>query len=173
MVELMVTVAVLAVLTAIAFPSLTALVNGNRLTGNANELLAALQIARSEAVTRNTTVVLCRSNNSTSCATGAIWNGWITQVVSSGAVLRVNTVKPPLRVLAGPGISGNTDRVVFRSDGFARNAAGMLLDADFTVCIPTDQPVNNRRLVSIDGGSRIAVVNDGSYNGAGLCPAPL
>jgi type IV fimbrial biogenesis protein FimT len=173
MVELMVTVAVLAVVMAIAFPSFTALVNGNRLTGNANELLAALQTARSEAVTRNTTVVLCRSNNSTSCATGATWNGWITQVVASGAVLRVNTVKAPLLVSAGPGISGNTDRVVFRSDGFARDATGVLLDADFAVCIPTDRPVNNQRLVSIDGGSRISVVNNVNYNGAGLCPAPL
>lgn len=172
MVELMVTVAVLAVLLAVAFPNLTALVNGNRLTGNANELLAALQIARSEAVTRNTTVVLCRSNNGVSCATGAMWNGWITQVVSSGAVLRINNVKAPTQILAGPGISGNTDRVVFRGDGFARDAAGMLLDADFSVCIPTDRPANNRRLVSIDGGSRVAVVNVSTYNGAGLCPAP-
>lgn len=171
MIELMVTVAVVAILVVAATPSFTAVINNNRLTGSANELVASLQLARSEAVTRNTPVVLCRSEDSATCvtATNATWAGWITVVESTGAVLRVNTVKAPLQVSASPGIADNTDRVVFRADGMARNGAGALLVARMAVCIPTARPPENQRFVSVVSGSRISIDR---ANGAGACPAP-
>ena len=143
MIELMVTVAVLAILVAIATPSFTAIINNNRLTSSANELVASLQLARSDAVTRNTSVRLCRSADSVSCvgATGATWAGWITVVEATGVVLRVNTVKAPIQVSASPAISDNTDRVVFRPDGMARTNAGALLEAQMAVCMPTGTPL--------------------------------
>ncbi|RYE71403.1 MAG: prepilin-type N-terminal cleavage/methylation domain-containing protein, partial [Oxalobacteraceae bacterium] len=67
LVELMVTVAVLAIVAAIAIPSFTGLINSSRLTASANEVLASLQMARSEAVRRNQTVIVCPSNNASSC----------------------------------------------------------------------------------------------------------
>lgn len=169
LIELMVTVAVLAILLAIAFPSFTALVNSNRLTGNANALVAALQHARSEAVSRNASIVVCRSVNGTTCATGAQWNGWITIVETGGAVLRVNTVKAPVVVSASSNISGNNDRVVFRPDGMARASGGALLNARLAVCIATTRPAENQRFVNIGTGSRISVSR---ANGAGACAAP-
>ena len=171
LIELMVTLAVLAILVAIATPSFTAIINSNRLTGNANELLASLQLARSDAVTRNTSVRLCRSVDSATCvtATNATWAGWITVVEATGVVLRVNTVKVPIQVSASPAISDNTDRIVFRPDGKARDAAGALLLAQMAVCIPTGTPAENQRLVSVVSGSRVSIDR---ANGAGACAAP-
>jgi type IV fimbrial biogenesis protein FimT len=169
LIELMVTVVVLAVVLAIAYPSFTGLINSNRLTGNANEMVAAIQLARSEAVTRNASVVLCRSDDATTCATGATWNGWITLVQSGGAPLRVSTVQTPVQIAASANIIGNNDQIVFRPDGMARDSTGALLAARFGVCIPTTRPAENQRFVNISGGSRVSVA---SGNGAGLCPAP-
>ncbi len=171
MIELMVTVAVLAILAAIATPSFTAIINNNRLTSNANELVASLQLARSDAVTRNTAVTLCRSEDSATCvgATNATWTGWITVVESTGVLLRVSTVEAPIQVSASPAIANNTDRVVFRADGMARNNAGALLEARMGVCLPTGTPAENQRLVNIVAGSRVAIDR---ANGAGACPAP-
>lgn len=55
-VELMVTVAVLAILASIAAPSMQGLIRGMALESSANELAAGLQFARSEAIRRNGSV---------------------------------------------------------------------------------------------------------------------
>ena len=63
LVELMVTLGVLAILVTLATPSFTSVINSNRLSSQANELVADIQLARSEALRRNRTVRLCRSTN--------------------------------------------------------------------------------------------------------------
>ena len=50
LVELIVTLAVAAILMGTAVPSFTSLVNSNRLATQANDLLGAMMIARSEAI---------------------------------------------------------------------------------------------------------------------------
>jgi len=59
LVELMVTIAVLAILLAIGIPSFASLIASNRLTSATNELVAALQTARTEAIRRNVRVTVC------------------------------------------------------------------------------------------------------------------
>ncbi|MEB1220701.1 Tfp pilus assembly protein FimT/FimU [Xanthomonas campestris pv. campestris] len=70
LIELMVTVAVLAIVLAVAVPAFGTLIRSSRLTSNANEVVAALQLARSEAVRQNSLVAVCRSDNGSTCATG-------------------------------------------------------------------------------------------------------
>jgi type IV fimbrial biogenesis protein FimT len=56
------------------------LIQNNRRASAINELVGSLQMARSEAVGRNTLVRVCASSNGTSCASSAIdWasTGWI------------------------------------------------------------------------------------------------
>lgn len=167
LIELMVTVVVLAIVMAIAFPSFTALLNGNRLTTAANELSASLQLARSEALRGNASVTLCRSDNGSACAAGANWNMWI--VIRGAEVLRVSEVRPDVQVSASPAITGNGARVVFRPDGLARNAAGSaLLNGSIAICMPTTRPPENQRFVAIAGGSRVAIARGTN----GRCPSP-
>jgi type IV fimbrial biogenesis protein FimT len=161
LIELMVTIAVVAILLAIAAPSFTSLINNNRLTAQANEVVVSLQQARMEAVRRNRSVTVCRTTDGATCATAGRWNSWIT-VAAGGEVLRVNTVKAPLQV------TSNAASIIFRADGLARAAAGGALTANsITVCIPTTRPVLNRRVVDLVNGSRIST---GTPNGAGACP---
>ena len=58
MIELMVTMGLLAVLVAVGLPQLQGMSSGNRMTSTINALAADLSLARSEAVTRNTTVTI-------------------------------------------------------------------------------------------------------------------
>jgi type IV fimbrial biogenesis protein FimT len=162
LIELMVTIAVLAILVAIALPSFTAVINNNRLTSQANEVVASLQQARMEAIRGNRSVTVCRTTDGTTCAgAGGSWTRWIT-LATGGEVLRVNTVKAPLQV------TSTAASIVFRADGLARATAGGALTANtITVCIPTNRPPLNRRVVSLISGSRIST---DSANGAGACP---
>lgn len=81
--EMLVTLAVLAILLALAAPSYQRLVVDTRMTTQANELLTMMHFARSEAVKRNTVVSMCKSGNGTSCAGSGTWaQGWIVFVDS-------------------------------------------------------------------------------------------
>ena len=159
------------ILLAIATPSFTAVINGNRLASGANETVASLQLARSEAIKRNQSVAVCRSADGATCVTtsDASWLGWITVVDSTGELIRTHAVKLPVQVAASNAIANSVDRVIFRADGMARTAAGILLNAQFSVCIPTSLPAENQRLVSIGAGSRISVDR---VNAAGACLQP-
>ena len=74
--ELIITVALVALVFAIAIPSMTTFNQNDRLTTNINTLIGHLAYARSEAVKRSVQVALCASNDGATCS--GSWNdGWI------------------------------------------------------------------------------------------------
>src|SRR5688572_32614094 len=86
LVELMVTVTVLALLMGIGVPTFRDVSLGSRLSASANDLLASVQLARSEAIKRNVAVTLCASADGVSCAGSGGWEqGWITVIDPLGA----------------------------------------------------------------------------------------
>lgn len=159
--ELITTIAVAAILAALAIPSFTSVINNSRLTAGSNALVAAMHHARSEAVRRNARVTVCPSINGNTCAVSGDWQNWITLVTTGGEVLRTHGVKAPVQ------LSSAIQRVDFRPDGLARDAAGNLLAGDFTACIPTTRPEENQRVVNVASGSRLST---DSVNGGGACP---
>ena len=78
LVELLVTMTLVAILSAIALPSLSSFVTNSRVSSRANDFVAAINLARSEAVKRSSGVTICPSSNAATCATAADWaSGWI------------------------------------------------------------------------------------------------
>jgi len=79
--ELMVTLAVAGVLVAIAVPNMRDFIRNNRLTSASNDLLHSLNLARTEAIKRQTYVVVCAtgdpdaSDGSLACSYGP-FQGW-------------------------------------------------------------------------------------------------
>lgn len=65
LIELMVTLAVAAIVLTIGIPSFQELVNNNRLTTGTNQLVTALNLARSEAVKRGVQVTVRRKGITT------------------------------------------------------------------------------------------------------------
>lgn len=82
LVELVVTLAVVAILASIAAPSLQDMVANNRLLALNNQLVSALNYARGEAVKRVYDVSLCvRNSDGSGCATsGGFEKGWLVFV---------------------------------------------------------------------------------------------
>lgn len=79
LVELMVTIAIAAILLAVAAPNITSFLLRARISAHANDLVGAINLARSEAVKRGGGVTICRSSDQASCSTVAAgWEaGWI------------------------------------------------------------------------------------------------
>ncbi|MEJ7929016.1 GspH/FimT family pseudopilin [Ramlibacter sp. AN1015] len=105
LIELMVVLAVVAVLATLAAPSLRGYTAQQRVKNASYDLAAALTNARSEAVKRNEAVVLRP-------VTGSNWNtGWEVVVVTPGTSLITNQSSAELTVTctaAGTGCAGVT-----------------------------------------------------------------
>ncbi|MDH6330810.1 type IV fimbrial biogenesis protein FimT [Stenotrophomonas sp. 1278] len=67
LVELVVTIAVLAILVTTAFPAFQSLIRSNRVSAGHNELIGLVNLARSDAVRNNQGGGVCGSSNGTSC----------------------------------------------------------------------------------------------------------
>lgn len=78
-IELLVTLLVLSIIAAFAIPSFTNVQRSIALDSNTSKFISAVSFARSEAVTRGSTVTLCRSEDGLVCSdANADWSvGWI------------------------------------------------------------------------------------------------
>lgn len=82
LVELLITVAIVAILASLAVPSFRELLVKRSVVAAADTLIADIRYARSEAVKRSTSTVICKSTNGSSCsAVAGSWSdGWIVFV---------------------------------------------------------------------------------------------
>ena len=81
LIELVITVTVIGIIAAIAVPAMTTFMESNRLTALTNELIADINLSRSEAIKRGVQTAICGSPTSPSCAGGTSWNGgWLVFV---------------------------------------------------------------------------------------------
>jgi type IV fimbrial biogenesis protein FimT len=78
LIELMLTITILAVLLGLAVPTFRDVIRNNRITAQTNEFVSALNYARSEALKRSNTVTACASADGATCANVNDWStGWI------------------------------------------------------------------------------------------------
>lgn len=171
LIELMVALAVMAIVLSLAIPSFESIINANRLSSAANEMVASIQTARMESLRRNRRAIVCLSatpNASSPTCSTVNPSGWITFLDADGSgnynagdtLLRVSQVKAPVLLRSSPAAAG---KFIFRSDGLARDNTGgtlstsTLLNARFDVCIATRRPAENVRHVNIGFGSSVSV----------------
>ncbi|WP_129136436.1 GspH/FimT family pseudopilin [Luteimonas sp. YGD11-2] len=83
LVELMVTVAIVAILAAIAFPSFESTMRSNRVATATNELQASISLARSEAMRNPNGAAICTSRAGTACD-GEWSDGWLVWIDTDG-----------------------------------------------------------------------------------------
>ncbi|OOG55240.1 hypothetical protein B0E47_10690 [Rhodanobacter sp. B05] len=85
--ELMITITVMAILLAIAVPSFRDVIHRNEVSSASNALLASVSYARSESVTRSQLVSMCPSADGASCtSTGTAFEpGWLVYTYPAGA----------------------------------------------------------------------------------------
>lgn len=101
MVELMITIAIVAILVALAFPSFEGSMRSNRVATATNELMASLSLTRSEAIRNPGGAVICTTTNGTAC-NGTSWDdGWMVWIDLNGDGLITGTNDRVVRYIQG------------------------------------------------------------------------
>lgn len=133
--ELMVVLAIAAILMAVAVPSFALLIQKNRLATQTNAFIGDLQFARAEAIKQGQTVTVCASSDGSSCLGTTTWNtGWIVFADPDNSKTRDTTkvTEAVLRRQAGWTASdtftaSNSIAVIsYSRDGFALGLTGTI-----------------------------------------------
>lgn len=163
--ELMITVAIAAILLGIGIPSFIGLVNNNRLTSTTNDFITAINTTRVEAIRQGQRVTLCPSTNNTSC--GGTWeSGWIifndinhNAVVDNGeTILHTGSATPTGIVFGGtlPDVGGYK-YISYASDSTAKQTGGGFLAATISILSNGQFVTNKLRCITINNAGRISV----------------
>lgn len=161
--ELLITMLLIAILSSLAGPSFVDLIAENRRQSSLGSIFGMLSTARSEAVTRADTVVACGSADQSTCNSTSWENGWIVFADDgAGAATADDGARQAdeelIRVgqAAGGDITirtrnfPNAGRVSFNQDGFAEDSG------TFVVC--DGDPKEAAALVlNLSGQARMAV----------------
>ncbi|MGH8232048.1 MAG: GspH/FimT family pseudopilin [Steroidobacteraceae bacterium] len=132
MLEVVMVMAIVAILLAIGVPSFRYVTTANRMAAEVNGLIGDMQYARAEAIKEGQNVLVCVSTNGTACNNSNSWaNGWIvcTSTVNLGAC-DTTVVFRGQKSFATLGSSdtfvadANTSGVTFNREGFAVGLAG-------------------------------------------------
>ncbi|MCB1578209.1 MAG: GspH/FimT family protein [Dokdonella sp.] len=171
LIELIIVIAIIAILTAMATPSFSALIRENRVKTQANDFLSASNYARNEAITRSRGVTLCAADTRegalpTACGTSADWGkGWMVFVddtvgsaatpvaIDNADVLRTWEANPKNTFVPGSAISF----VRYNPRGLTNNITA---DVSFTLKPASNCSARQQRTIVISplGRSSSAIV---------------
>ena len=141
--ELMMAIAVAGVLAAVALPSYTNMVKNNCMTTSASSLVTSLQLAKSEAVKRRTTITVAPTKNSGDAdySSNEWGEGWT--VSDSSETIRI------VELTCGIGsttVDGDDTSVTYDSSGFTNTTS------TFTIC--DDRTGETGREISVNSLGR-------------------
>ena len=138
LIEMMIGIGLMALLLSIAVPALDMFTSNARQSGAVNDFVASMHVARSTAVTTNTPVTVCPSDNGQRCAAVAWDQGWIvfadpnSNQIVDGDERIVSTGSP------NDGLSIDSDEfgafLTYRPNGRVMNASVNGSVGQFTVC---------------------------------------
>ncbi len=188
MLELMIVLGIAAILAAGAVPSMRDAIDRNGRETAMQNLITAISVARTEAVTQGRNVSICRSTNQSTCAatTGSDWDdGWIVfsdtgtagTIDGTDALVRVYGVSNDqsvitLKTRANGSFTG--DYLQFNANGFLNNST---TGAYFKFCAKDNVATKTRAVLLSNTGrpTPSATVANGSTQkdlaGAALvCP---
>lgn len=153
LIEMLIAVALLAVILTTAIPALGRFVEQQRLTAAANQLVGHLQFARGQAINHNTRVAACPSSDGLTCTGGNRWEiGWIVYLDPNQAG-QPEQPEHVLRVVEGNSQlnmhSGGRYRVRFKGSGVAYGT-----NLTIRVCTPGNPDAARAVIVSNPGRVR-------------------
>lgn len=177
--ELMVVLAVVAILVTLAAPSLTRLVQTNKMSSTVNIFLADMQYARSESIRRGGGVVMCRSNSPEAadavCDSGSApgWeSGWIVFHDLDNSGTRLSS-EPMLRahspIATVNSISESGAATVFRFTATGRLSPTSVTQLQFGSGPAYAADIQRTVCVNLGGHARVALDRDGRPTGSGSC----
>jgi type IV fimbrial biogenesis protein FimT len=171
LIELLITVAVAAVLLAMAAPSFRALTVSNALTTAANDMVGALNLARMEAIKLNATTQFCgntaASNSNDTLGSACGTNSGAVVMLQNGSATMVRDAAMGIQSQVQLATAGITS-VRFGGQGLGYKATDSskspYSDTVVDIC-STMTGSNNHRLVNMAAGSIFTVTMS-----TGACP---
>ncbi len=155
LIELMVVLAVAAILATTAAPAFWNMIQNSRTTTQANELVTAINLARSEAIKRGERVEICASANPASGECGGVgdWSdGWLVRLEDdSSGIIRVWEAPAGLNL----SVNGGGGSMVFRSLG------ERVEDGTFTMTLRFDGCTGDQqRRIRVNAAGRTSVFRE-------------
>jgi type IV fimbrial biogenesis protein FimT len=146
LIELVVTISISAILLSIAIPSFSSVIRSTRLTTYANELVASLNLARSEAVKRGVQISIRRKGS-----TNQNWDsGWdiFTDLDGDGVLDAVDTLLKTYPALTNgftlrTGTAAYQTFVAYLPSGLSLSSSG----DTFRLCATSSDTANSRAIV--------------------------
>jgi type IV fimbrial biogenesis protein FimT len=160
LIEAMVVVAIVAILTTLAAPSFKSLIQSNAVSGNVNGFLSDMRFARSEAIRRGGTVVMCRSDapETTLSCDGSATTGWQTGWIIFDSQNNVLRRQGPIKNMDS--IIEQGKKPVYK---YSFNAAGRLPGGTDTIIFGgSNFLTTTQRVVCVGVGGRARIAGDGS-----------
>ena len=159
LIELMITLAIFAVLSAIAVPQFTSMINNQRVKVAVGDLHASLTFARSEAIKRSAFVGVCaKTDDSSGCQNSSDWaRGWIVFLDADGNGLpgAVSDILKRQEAIPTVTLTGTNSNVSYTRDGRLRATVATFV---------ANTSASNARCVSLDLGGRPSIKADTDQN---------
>jgi len=138
LIELMIAVALVAILLATAVPALDDFTNDARQTGAINDFISSIHIARNTAITTNSRVTMCASASGANCEAASWDSGWIVfaDLNSNGSLDAGETIASASAAVDGLNIQSGEfpAALMHRPNGRAMTNALTGNSGEFTVC---------------------------------------
>jgi type IV fimbrial biogenesis protein FimT len=171
LIELMIVLVILAAVLVIGLPSFSSAALVSRLKSYANEMVASVYLARSEAIKRNTATTLCMSADGNACTTSGDWEqGWIV-VVDPNDPTTVLRYYEPLSgdyKLTGYIDPNDPTSTAFQSMVFDPSGVGVAVDGvvrigTMNLCRLNPSPGHQERKVTVSatGRTRVTTTEEG------------
>jgi len=159
----MVALSIGAILLAMALPSLRSMSERSRLSATVNTLVFSLQAARSEAIKRSETVILCASvaplDQAAACDSEDYATGWIVYVdvdadgVRSDGERLIQQEGPTAPGIDLGGVQWFAERVAFTGNGTSAGPSG----APLRVVIEVANAADEQRIVIVAANGHIGL----------------
>ncbi|WP_300845228.1 GspH/FimT family pseudopilin [Tepidimonas sp.] len=185
LIELMVTVAILAILLAVGGPALQGFIESSRMRSATHDLYSDLQLARLEAIRRNQRVTVCKANASlTQCNnTGAWHGGWLVfldtlpgsspAVENASDILRAHAaLNGNIRILGNGGANGTATYASFAPDGTSKQLNGAFMAGTWRVCSTSSALSDDNRARHLILNNSGRIVSQSASGVPATCPAP-
>jgi len=189
LIELMVTLAVFAIITALAFPGFRLYQQNSNRVSQINGLVSTFNLARSEAVKRSQQVIVCASADQANCSNSIDWTtGWIAVIDSDnsnaqdgaeaafyahGRLSGANLILGDVAVAAA-----GTTQIIFSNTG-ASNIAATFMRCDDRINTDGDSRHARAVILTTSGRTRLSQdtngdnIYEGTVNGVNLdCTVP-
>ena len=175
LIELMITIAIVAVIAMIGIPAMGDFILNNRIRSQSGDLMAQLSQARSEAMRTASRVTVCPGTSGSGCAGSAWENGWVAFIdTNSDTALDLDPDSDETVISVSAALDGNNTLrsavfstfISFRHDGLVVDMPGAGQAGSFALCDSRGFG-NDARAIVITVAGRIKVL-EANATGSGV-----